>query len=182
MRLDDRRATPPGRSGRRVDAVRVAAVLTGVAVAVVGGWWLGWLLALPAVVASDRLLRRIEPPATRRDRLRSEADLPLAVDLLAAAMRAGAPLDRSVLAVAEAIDGPLAERLGGPVGRCASGAVTRRRGRTSGGCRARTGSPPPLPARPAAARPWPVPWPGSPTTCGPTAASRRRPPPVARAC
>ncbi|SCL24582.1 Type II secretion system (T2SS), protein F [Micromonospora nigra] len=112
MRLDDRRATPPGRSGRRVDAVRVAAVLTGVAVAVVGGWWLGWLLALPAVVASDRLLRRIEPPATRRDRLRSEADLPLAVDLLAAAMRAGAPLDRSVLAVAEAIDGPLAERLG----------------------------------------------------------------------
>ena len=46
----------------------------------------------------------------RKRRLQEAADLPLAADLLAAAMRAGAPVDRSVLAVAEALDGPLAGR------------------------------------------------------------------------
>jgi pilus assembly protein TadC len=62
-------------------------------------------------VLADRLLRRIEPAAVRERRLREAADLPLAADLLAAALRAGAPVDRSVLAVADALGGPLAARL-----------------------------------------------------------------------
>ena len=66
---------------------------------------------LPAAFLLDVLLRRIESPAVRKRRLQEAADLPLAADLLAAAMRAGAPVDRSVLAVAEALDGPLAGRL-----------------------------------------------------------------------
>ncbi|MGW4500286.1 type II secretion system F family protein [Micromonospora sp. NPDC004336] len=99
------------RSWRRPDAVRLAAGLGGLAVAVVFDGWPGLLAAGPAALLLDRLLRRIEPPAVRRRRLREAADLPLAADLLAAAMRAGAPVDRSVLAVAEALDGPLADRL-----------------------------------------------------------------------
>ncbi|PWU48760.1 secretion system protein [Micromonospora sp. S4605] len=100
------------RVGRRPDAVRLAAGLGGVAVTVVLGGWPGLLAAGPTAILLDRALRRIEPPAVRKRRLREAADLPLAADLLAAAMRAGAPVDRSVLAVAEALDGPLAQRLG----------------------------------------------------------------------
>jgi pilus assembly protein TadC len=108
------RAAADGRrtGRRRPDAVRLAAGLGGLAVAVVLGGWLGLLGALPTALLLDVLLRRIEPPVARRRRLREAADLPLAADLLAAAMRAGAPVDRSVLAVAEALDGPLADRLG----------------------------------------------------------------------
>ncbi|WP_425271149.1 type II secretion system F family protein [Micromonospora arborensis] len=97
--------------GRRPDAIRLAAALGGLAVAVVVEGWLGLLGAIPAAFLLDFLLRRIESPAVRRRRLQEAVDLPLAVDLLAAAMRAGAPVDRSVLAVAEALDGPLAGRL-----------------------------------------------------------------------
>ncbi|KAB1161014.1 type II secretion system F family protein [Micromonospora sp. AMSO12t] len=96
---------------RRPDAIRVAAGLAGVAVAVIVGGWPGVVAAVPTTLLLDRLLRRIEPPAVRNRRLREAADLPLAADLLAAAMRAGAPVDRSILAVAGALDGPLADRL-----------------------------------------------------------------------
>ncbi|MBQ1036984.1 type II secretion system F family protein [Micromonospora sp. C81] len=98
-------------SGRRPDAIRLAAALSGLAVAVVVGGWLGLLGAVPTAFLLDFLLRRIEPPAVRKRRVQEAADLPLAADLLAAVMRAGAPVDRSVLAVAEALDGPLAGRL-----------------------------------------------------------------------
>ncbi len=82
------------------------------AVLVVVGGWAGLIVGILASLAADRLLRRIEPRAVRDRRLREIADLPLAADLLAAALRAGAPVDRSVLAVAEALGGPLADRLG----------------------------------------------------------------------
>ncbi|MEU1842479.1 type II secretion system F family protein [Micromonospora sediminicola] len=94
------------------DRVRCAAILAGAAVSVVVGGWAGLVAGLLAGVAADRLLRRIEPRAARERRLREVADLPLAADLLAAALRAGAPVDRSALAVAEALGGPLADRLG----------------------------------------------------------------------
>lgn len=94
------------------DRTRLGAGLAGLAVAVVVGGWAGPLAGVPTAVAADRLLRRIEPRAARDRRLREVADLPLAADLLAAALRAGAPVDRSVLAVAEALGGPLSDRLG----------------------------------------------------------------------
>ncbi|MFY1618904.1 type II secretion system F family protein [Micromonospora sp. WMMD736] len=96
---------------RRPDAIRLAAGMAGLAVAVVVEGWFGLLAAVPVAVLLDVSLRRIEPPAVRAQRFREAADLPLAADLLAAAMRAGAPVDRSVLAVADALDGPLATRL-----------------------------------------------------------------------
>ncbi|MFU8871025.1 type II secretion system F family protein [Micromonospora sp. SL4-19] len=94
------------------DRIRLGAGLAGVAVLIVVGGWAGLLAGVLSSLAADRLLRRIEPRAVRDRRLRESADLPLAADLLAAALRAGAPVDRSVLAVAEALGGPLAERLG----------------------------------------------------------------------
>ncbi|MFI6821470.1 type II secretion system F family protein [Micromonospora sp. NPDC050187] len=97
---------------RRPDVIRLTAGLAGVAVAVVVGGWAGAVGGALAAVILDRLLRRIEPPAVRNRRLAEVADLPLAADLLAAAMRAGAPVDRAVMAVAEALGGPLADRLG----------------------------------------------------------------------
>ncbi|WBB73280.1 type II secretion system F family protein [Micromonospora sp. WMMD1128] len=101
-----------GRPSWWPDRVRWGAGLAGVAVAVVVGGWAGLVAGPLAGVVADRLLRRIEPRAVRDRRLRETADLPLAADLLAAALRAGAPVDRSALAVAEALGGPLADRLG----------------------------------------------------------------------
>ncbi|MER7455655.1 type II secretion system F family protein [Micromonospora sp. NPDC126480] len=105
----DRTAPTPSRL--RPDAIRLVAVLAGVSVVVVVGGWPGALGAPLTAVLIDRMLRRIEPPAVRERRRREAEDLPLAADLLASAMRAGAPVDRSVLAVADALDGPLAQRL-----------------------------------------------------------------------
>ena len=110
--------------GRRLDRLSVAppkstvrgprlliAVVAGIAVAgMIGRWW-----GLPAGVLAgfgvDLFLRRRESPAAREARLRAVADLPLGADLLAAALRAGAPVDRAVAAVADALGGPLGERL-----------------------------------------------------------------------
>ncbi|MGC4804799.1 type II secretion system F family protein [Micromonospora sp. DT233] len=100
------------RPGWWPDRIRLGAGLAGAAVLVVIGGWPGALGGIVAAVAADRGLRRIEPPAVRRRRLREAADLPLAADLLAAVLRAGAPVDRCVLAVADALGGPLADRLG----------------------------------------------------------------------
>ncbi|MBW4704383.1 type II secretion system F family protein [Micromonospora sp. RL09-050-HVF-A] len=105
------------RTGRRrpgwwPDRVRLGAALAGLAVLLLAGGWVGALGGALTALTADRMLRRIEPPAVRKSRSRETADLPLAADLLAAAMRAGAPVDRSVLAVADALDGPLAVRLG----------------------------------------------------------------------
>jgi pilus assembly protein TadC len=58
-----------------------------------------------------RFRRRREPAGVGRDRLAATADLPLGADLLAAALRAGAPVDRAAAAVADALGGPLGDRL-----------------------------------------------------------------------
>ncbi|WP_436971146.1 type II secretion system F family protein [Micromonospora coxensis] len=102
----------PSRPSWWPDPVRLGAGLAGVAVAVLLGGVPGCLAGVVAALVADRLLRRIETRATRDRRLREAGDLPLAADLLAMALRAGAPVDRAVLAVADALGGPLAERLG----------------------------------------------------------------------
>lgn len=96
---------------RAIDLVRLGAALGGLATAVVLGGWPGVVGGTLTGLILDRLLRRLEPVAVRRRRAREVADLPLAADLLAAALRAGAPIDRAVGAVADVLDGPLGERL-----------------------------------------------------------------------
>ncbi|MFY1688463.1 type II secretion system F family protein [Plantactinospora sp. WMMB782] len=111
MRWTEPGGNAPGWSGR-IDLVRLVSGLAGLVVGVLLGGWLGVLLGAATAVVLDRLLRRLEPATVRRRRLRESADLPLAADLLAAALRAGAPVDRAVCAVAGALGGPLGERLG----------------------------------------------------------------------
>ncbi|MEU4216745.1 type II secretion system F family protein [Actinoplanes sp. NPDC026623] len=91
--------------------VLLIAIAAGIAVTVfIGSWW----AVAPGVAVGcgvERFLRRREPARVREARMRAVADLPLSSDLLAAALRAGAPVDRAVSAVAEALGGPLGERL-----------------------------------------------------------------------
>ncbi|MFC7529473.1 type II secretion system F family protein [Actinoplanes sp. GCM10030250] len=112
-----RRLSRVGRDGspvaRRTDRRTrlVLAALAALAVAgFIGSWW-GVPAGLIAGAGAERFLRGREPADVRRDRLRALADLPLAADLLAAALRAGAPVDHAAAAVADALGGPLGERL-----------------------------------------------------------------------
>jgi Flp pilus assembly protein TadB len=101
-----------GRRPRRgPDVVRLTAVAVGIAgVVLIDGLW-GLPIGAAIGFAVDRLLRRLEPAAVRAARLRTTADLPLAADLLAAALRAGAPVDHAAAAVGEALGGPLGDRM-----------------------------------------------------------------------
>lgn len=101
----------PPRPPSRLDPIRSAAVLAGLAAALTLGGWIAPVAGIAVALGADRALRRLEPPAVRRRRERESADLPLAADLLAAALRGGTPVDRAVEAVADALGGPLAERL-----------------------------------------------------------------------
>jgi pilus assembly protein TadC len=86
-------------------------VAVGLGVAGFLGTWWGLPVGLVAGVAVERTLRRREPAHLRRARESAAADLPLGADLLAATLRAGAPVERAAEAVADALGGPLGERL-----------------------------------------------------------------------
>ena len=101
---------PDAGAGRRIRLLW--ALTAGLAVTGFLGTWWGVPVGAGAAVATDRWLRRREPARVRQERLAAAADLPLGADLLAAALRAGAPVDRAAAAVAEALDGPLGVRLG----------------------------------------------------------------------
>lgn len=94
-----------------VDRRRCVAVLAGAATAALAGGWFGVLAGAGLVIGLDRALRRLEPAGRRARRLAEAAELPLAADLLAVALRGGAPADRATAAVAEVLPGPLGERL-----------------------------------------------------------------------
>jgi pilus assembly protein TadC len=95
----------------RPSLIRAGALLGGAVAAILVGGWTGLAIGALLAVCLDPLLRRLEPAAARRQRLREAADLPLAADLLAAALRSGAPTGRAVAAVAEVLAGPLGVRL-----------------------------------------------------------------------
>jgi pilus assembly protein TadC len=92
--------------------VWTAAGLGGLAAGLLIGGWPGVVAGLLAVLPVRRAVSRLEPPAVRRERQRAAADLPYLVDLVAAALRAGLPVERAVQVVAAAASGPAAERLG----------------------------------------------------------------------
>jgi Flp pilus assembly protein TadB len=100
----------PGTLARGAGRIGVGLAAGAAVAGLIWAWW-GVPVGLVAGVAVERCLARQEPPAQRRARLAILADLPLGADLLAAALRAGAPIDRAAAAVADALGGPLGERL-----------------------------------------------------------------------
>jgi pilus assembly protein TadC len=95
---------------------RLVSVLCGLSAAVLVGGWPGVAVGLATTVLLLRFLARLEPAARRRERERAALDLPYAADLLAAALRAGLPTERAVRVVAEALGGPVGDRLAAVAG------------------------------------------------------------------
>lgn len=71
----------------------------------------GLVIGAAALIGVRAVLGRLEPASVRRRRERITADLPMAVDLLAACLRAGRPPDEALVVVAPAVGGPLGELL-----------------------------------------------------------------------
>jgi Flp pilus assembly protein TadB len=86
----------------------VAIVATFGAVLMFGFPW-GLLPAAAAYYAIPRILARLEPAVVKHRRAQIARDVPLAVDLLSACLRAGRPPQQALALVATAVRGPLAE-------------------------------------------------------------------------
>jgi Flp pilus assembly protein TadB len=94
------------------DRLRMAVSgLAGLACAVLLGGATGWAAGALVAVLCARVLVRLEPRAVRQRRARIVADLPVAIDLLAACLQGGGTWHESVETVAAAIGGPLGEEL-----------------------------------------------------------------------
>ncbi len=87
-----------------------------VALTLVGGWvvvggWSGMAAGVAAGVVGWRVLGRVETPASVRRRTALDRDLPMAVHLLGASVRAGSAVGPALVDVATALGGPVAEEL-----------------------------------------------------------------------
>ena len=108
---DLRRLSPQPRR-TRARPPRLHRLATGIAaVGLLLAFGLPWGIPLAgaALYAVPKALARLEPAATRQRAARIARDLPLAVDLLAACLRAGRPPQQALATVATAVRGPLAE-------------------------------------------------------------------------
>lgn len=90
--------------------LRATPVLAGLASYWVVGGSAGAMLSVLTGIGSWLVIRRMPAAAARRDRQAAAAELPYGVDLLAAALRAGAPLDHALALVGDAIGGSLGRR------------------------------------------------------------------------
>jgi Flp pilus assembly protein TadB len=97
-------------AGVRPWHLAAAAGIATVTAAALGGW-AGPVLGLVIGLGACVLLARQPTAAARAEKRRVTADLPCAADLLAAALRAGAPPDVSARCVGAALGGPLGDRL-----------------------------------------------------------------------
>ncbi|MEU8118599.1 type II secretion system F family protein [Spirillospora sp. NPDC049024] len=103
---------PAEETGRRdVILRRVAAGVAGVLCALTLGGPAGCVLGVLVAVAVWLSFSRLGSGERRRRQARLVADLPVAVDLLAACLRGGAPWHEAVDAVADAVGGPLGDEL-----------------------------------------------------------------------
>ncbi len=102
-----------GRSGRLSQpAVRVlACALSAVGLALLLRGAAGIAVGIVVAVVGPFVLARLEPPAGQQEREALEADLPLALDLLAACLAGGAPLASAAQVVGDAVPGPCGRRL-----------------------------------------------------------------------
>jgi Flp pilus assembly protein TadB len=107
------RATDPSVRGESLRRMWIAAASVALVTWLVVGGVLGIVLGVAAALLAARLIKRLEPADARRERQRIAADLPFAADLLAAAMRSGAPTEHAIRVVGDALGGPLGVRLVG---------------------------------------------------------------------
>jgi Flp pilus assembly protein TadB len=105
------RLTPAPQPARTRRLHRLAAALLAAATLLLVPIPWSLLPAAAIYLATPTILSRLEPAATRKRNARLAADLPLAVDLLAACLRAGRPPQAAIATVSQAIDGPLATLL-----------------------------------------------------------------------
>ena len=71
----------------------------------------GLVVGAVALIAIARVLSRLEPASARARRDQALADLPFAADLLAGALRSGAPTERAARIVGTALTGPIGRQL-----------------------------------------------------------------------
>jgi Flp pilus assembly protein TadB len=102
---------PPAPRDRDARTRWAVAGLAGFVSALLIGGPVGWTAGLLVTVGCARVLSRLEPRATRLRRARIIAELPMAIDLLAACLRGGGAWHESVEAVADAVGGPLGSEL-----------------------------------------------------------------------
>jgi len=108
FRMAERRSEPT--DGPRRDRVRpMVSLLTGLVCALLLGGPVGWVAGV--LIAVGLMRPRLEPRAVRARRARVVAELPIAIDLLAACLRGGGAWHESVEAVAGAVGGPLGAEL-----------------------------------------------------------------------
>ncbi|MFI6601791.1 type II secretion system F family protein [Nonomuraea sp. NPDC050536] len=90
-------------------------VTTAIPIAIACGLLVGGIpgIAVGAVafIVTALILHHREPPETKQVRARLTADLPFAVDLMAACLQAGHPISTATETAATAIKGPLGDRL-----------------------------------------------------------------------
>ena len=110
----------------RVSVLAFAAA--GLAVAVLLGGWLGALAAIATVWFGPVLVARLETRAERDRRRRLADELPVAVDLLAACLLAGAGPEQALRSVAAALAGPVGEVFGAVAAATSVGADPRAAG------------------------------------------------------
>ena len=103
----------PSTDGRRWGSVspRTASVVAGLAVVLVQDGRAGVLIGLGIALGAPHFLSRLEPAAVRAERARLVADLPLALDLLAACLVGGAAPAAAATSVGRAVGGPCGARL-----------------------------------------------------------------------
>ncbi len=106
-----RTGIPDGRNWRTVArwCVGTAAAGAGAGLVVASAWW-GGAIGIAIGVGCGWWLAHQPTAADRWFRTQFDADLPFAVDLVAAALRAGATPDAALRVVAEAVSGPVGAR------------------------------------------------------------------------
>lgn len=95
----------------RAAPVHLGCAGAGLAMAALFGGRAAPVVGLVTVAVLEWAARRYEPAARRRERRQAGADLPVAADLLAAALRAGAPPEGTVRTVGAALGGAVGRRL-----------------------------------------------------------------------
>lgn len=106
-----RRLTPPQPRTRPQypRSHRLAATGAALAALLLIGFPWGLIPAAIVYYVIPRAISRLEPAATKQRNAQIAHDLPLAIDLLTACLRAGRPPQQALALVAEALPGPLAD-------------------------------------------------------------------------